>query len=85
MPVRSRSAAALLVLVIAIGVSSPSGAQQDDDDFHLLIAEVGGGREGIWQFIGGTGRLEDTRVECQYSVRCIEDDDLLIFGRCDNN
>ena len=62
-----------------------------DEDHLYMVArldmgdtEVVGGGEGIWQFIGGTGRFEDARAECEYTVRYLEDDDLLIFGRCDN-
>ena len=66
---------------------------QSPDESHLYMVarrdtgdtEVGGGGEGAWRFIGGTGRFEGTKAECQHSVRYLEDDDLLIFGRCLNN
>ena len=45
-------------------------------------AEVGGGGEGLWRFIGGTGKFRNVVGECPYTIEYFEDDELVASGRC---
>ena len=45
-------------------------------------AEVGGGGQGVWKFIGGTGKFANVAGECSYSIEYFEDDELTASGLC---
>ena len=45
-------------------------------------AEVGGGGEGRWRFLGGTGKFKNVFGECPYTIEYFEEDELVASGRC---
>lgn len=45
--------------------------------------EVGGGGDGVFTLGGGVGKFDGVGGVCPYTVHYMEDDDLVIFARCD--
>ncbi len=47
-------------------------------------AEVGGGGDGGFEWVGGTGKYEgmESQGQCPYTVNYLEDDDVIIVSDC---
>lgn len=55
-----------------------SASRQEGD------AEVGGGGDGTFEFVAGTGKYEglESQGQCPYTVTYLEDDDVIIVSDC---
>lgn len=63
----------------------------DDDQDELRFvarrdtgdAEIGGGGEGAFTLLGGTGKFARVEGGCPYRVHYLDDGEVVVFGRCE--
>ena len=62
---------------------------EEHDELYLVGSRrtgdvaVGGGGDGVFTMSAGTGKFEGIGGVCPYSVHYMEDDDLVVFARCE--
>ena len=74
----------------AAGIAADCTLEDEEHDALYLVGTrrggdvaTGGGGDGVFTLSAGTGKFEGIGGVCPYTVHYMEDDDLVVFARCE--